>query len=172
MSWKWVRALMEVLLDINEDILSEAKLKFAREEVRVGHSFVQSSAEDLGAFPEGHFDVYMISFGLRNVPNVQKSLEEAYRVLKPGGRYLCLEFAKVSNPALNWAYQAYSKHVIPRIGQVVAQDQESYAYLVESIERFYGQQEMMQKLERAGFERVTATDLSSGICALYSGFKL
>ena len=114
----------------------------------------------------------MISFGLRNVPNVQTSLEEAYRVLKPGGRYLCLEFAKVTNPAVDSIYKMYSTHVIPKIGDLVANDGDSYKYLVESIDRFYSQDEMKSKLEEAKFERVTSTDLTFGICSLYSGFKL
>lgn len=159
-------------MDINPDILEEAKAKFASELIDVDHSFIQSSAEDLSVFPDNHFDVYIISFGLRNVPNVQKSLEEAYRVLKPGGRYFCLEFAKVTNPAVDSIYKMYSTYIIPKIGDLVANDGDSYRYLVESIDRFYSQGEMVNKLDEAGFERVTSTDLSFGICSLYSGFKL
>lgn len=160
-----------MLLDINADILEEAKAKFAVSQILASHSFVESSAEDLSIFPDNHFDIYMISFGLRNVPNVQKSLEEAFRVLKPGGRYLCLEFAKVKSPAVDYVYKGYSKYVIPNMGKLVAGDAESYRYLVESIDRFYGQEEMLAKLGQAGFERVTSTDLSLGVCSLYSGFK-
>ena len=160
------------MLDINPDILEQAKQRFESENIQIGYSFIESSAEDLSVFPDNHFDIYMISFGLRNVPNVQKSLEEAYRVLKPGGRYLCLEFAKVTNPVVDSVYQVYSQQIIPKIGKLVTDDEDSYRYLVESIDQFYSQEEMIRKLENAQFESVTSTDLSFGICSLYSGFKL
>lgn len=162
-----------MLLDVNPDILEKAQIKFSENQVPSELTqFVTSTAEDLTQFPDNHFDLYMISFGLRNVPNVQKSLEEAYRVLKPGGRYICLEFAKVDNPIVNSVYKAFSYNVIPMMGQLVANDKDSYQYLVESIDKFYSQEEMREKLEQAGFSDVSVIDMTYGVCAMYNGYKL
>ena len=160
-------------MDVNSDILTKAKNKFSENNIpSTITQFVTSTAEDLSQFPDNYFDLYMISFGLRNVPNVQKSLEEAYRVLKPGGRYICLEFAKVDNQIINSIYKSFSYNIIPLMGQIVANDRDSYQYLVESIDKFYSQEEMREKLISAGFKSVNSVDMTFGICSMYNGYKL
>lgn len=134
-------------------------------------SFVCTSAEDLSQFDSNSFDLYMISFGLRNVPNVQLSLQEALRVLKPGGRYICLEFAKVEQPQIDQIYRFYNHNIIPKVGKLVAGDEESYRYLAESIDRFYSQSELREKMVGEGFENVKVLDMTFGVVALYSAFK-
>ena len=122
--------------------------------------------------PTRSFDAYTIAFGIRNVPRIETALAEAYRVLKPGGRFLCLEFSEVDMPLLDRAYEAWSFNAIPRIGQIVAGDGEPYAYLVESIRKFPNQQNFAAMVTAAGFERVTWRNYSGGIAALHSGWKL
>lgn len=117
-------------------------------------------------------DVYTISFGLRNVTRIDDALAEAYRILKPGGRFFCLEFSRVDEPLLAKLYDAYSYHVIPRLGQAVAKDRDSYQYLVESIRKFPPQHALAQRLKGAGFDRVKVTNLSFGIAAIHEAWKL
>lgn len=119
----------------------------------------------------GSKDVYTISFGLRNVTLIDDALCEAYRVLKPGGRFFCLEFSHVDEPFLRRAYDAYSFGVIPRIGQAVAKDRDSYQYLVESIRKFPSRADLSARLKRAGFDRAQATPLSFGIAAIHEAWK-
>ena len=133
--------------------------------------FVEANAEDL-PFADESFDAYTIAFGIRNVPHIDVALSEAYRVLKPGGRFLCLEFSEVDMPLLDRAYEAWSFQAIPRIGQIVAGDGESYSYLVESIRKFPNQADFAAMITRAGFDRVTFRNFSGGIAALHSGWKL
>jgi demethylmenaquinone methyltransferase/2-methoxy-6-polyprenyl-1,4-benzoquinol methylase len=117
-------------------------------------------------------DAVTIAFGLRNVARMEAALAEMRRVLRPGGRFLCLEFSPVSTPGLSRLYDLYSFNVLPRIGALVTGDREAYQYLVESIRRFPDQQELARRMAAAGFERVTVRSLSGGIAALHSGWRL
>ena len=123
-------------------------------------------------FDEMQFDAYTIAFCLRNVADWDKALHEAWRVLKPGGRFLCLEFSQVAVPALAKAYDLYSFKVLPWLGQQVAGDRRSYQYLVESIRKFPNQENFAAMIRQAGFSRVTFTNYTGGIAALHSGWKL
>jgi len=117
------------------------------------------------------FDFYTISFGLRNTKNINKALSEAYRVLKPGGRYLCLEFSKIQNPGLNFIYKNYSK-IIPSLGKLIVGDKEPYEYLIKSIENFINQDELIDLMKIYGFENCSYRNLSGGVVAIHSGWKL
>lgn len=132
--------------------------------------FVEGNAQCL-PFDDDSFDLYTIAFGLRNVTDVDMALGDAYRVLKPGGRFLCLEFSHVTNLPLAKLYDLYSFNVIPQLGQMVANDRESYQYLVESIRKFCTQEELVSRLEAAGFERVQFTNMTGGIVAVHEGWK-
>lgn len=123
-------------------------------------------------FADTAFDRYTISFGIRNVTRIGDALAEAFRVLRPGGRLMVLEFSQLPVPAMQWLYDRYSFNVIPPLGQMVAQDRDSYQYLVESIRRFPDQERFAQMIREAGFERVAWRNLSMGIAALHSGWKL
>ena len=134
-------------------------------------AFREASAEAL-PFPDATFDAYTIAFGIRNVPRIEAALGEAYRVLRHGGRFLCLEFSEVAVPGLDRLYEAYSFRAIPRLGQWVAGDAESYRYLVESIRTFPNQERFAEMLRAAGMARVSYRNFSGGIAALHSGWKL
>ena len=123
-------------------------------------------------FADNTFDAYTIAFGIRNVPRIDVALSEAFRVLKPGGRFLCLEFSEVEMPLLDKVYEAWSFNAIPKIGKAVTGDGEPYSYLVESIRKFPNQQNFASMITRAGFERVSFRNYSGGIAALHSGWKL
>ena len=162
--------------DINPEMLRVGE-KRARE--RFGNalldnskaiSFVEGNAQDLH-FEDNIFDLYTIAFGLRNVTDVDKALCEAKRVLKPGGRFMCLEFSQVPDPILRQIYDTYSFHVIPSMGELVANDRDSYQYLVESIRKFSNQEELVGRMEKAGMQLCKYTNLTGGIVALHEGFK-
>lgn len=157
--------------DINKDMLRVGEER-ARA-LRLDHSlsWLHSNAEALDV-PDNSYSAYTIAFGMRNVTRVDKALAEAYRVLKPGGRFLCLEFSRVNNEAVQWVYDKYSFQVIPAMGQVVAGDWDSYQYLVESIRRFPDQETYKAMIENAGFWNVTYENLTFGVVAIHSGFKL
>ena len=157
--------------DINADMLSAgAERAFERGlDDRVG--FEQGNAEDL-PYPDRSFDCVTIAFGIRNVPRIALALGEAHRVLKLGGRFLCLEFSTVDVPGLDALYELYSFNVIPRIGEVVAGDREAYQYLVESIRRFPKPKAFARMIEAAGFRRVSFTPMTGGVVALHSGWRL
>jgi demethylmenaquinone methyltransferase/2-methoxy-6-polyprenyl-1,4-benzoquinol methylase len=123
-------------------------------------------------FEDNSFDVYTISFGIRNVTRPQEALNEAFRVLKPGGRLMVLEFSQLPNPMMQKAYDLYSFNVIPRMGQVIANDRDSYQYLVESIRNFPDQETFLDMVKQAGFEQAKYRNLTMGIAALHSGWKL
>ena len=122
--------------------------------------------------PDASVDAYSISFGIRNVADIPQALREARRVLKPGGRFLCLEFSRPTAGAIRKAYDAWSFHAIPRIGGWVAKDRDSYQYLVESIRRFPDQPTFKRMIEEAGFSRVTVTNLSGGVAAIHHGWAI
>jgi len=129
-----------------------------------------NSAEKL-PFEESTFDFYTISYGIRNVTDINQCLREAYRVLKPGGRFFCLEFSKVENEILNLLYQKYSK-LIPLIGKIVVGSEEPYEYLIGSIDKFYNQNELAALLKKNRFSNVEFRNLSNGISAIHSGWKI
>ncbi|MGC4024637.1 MAG: bifunctional demethylmenaquinone methyltransferase/2-methoxy-6-polyprenyl-1,4-benzoquinol methylase UbiE [Mesorhizobium sp.] len=159
------------VLDINGSMLEVGKARAEKKGLSANVDFVEASAEEL-PFDDGTFDAYTIAFGIRNVPDINLALREAYRVLKPGGRFMCLEFSEVDMPLLDKAYEAWSFKAIPEIGKVVTGDRESYAYLVESIRKFPNQTNFADMIRRAGFERVSFRNFSGGIAALHSGWKL
>ena len=133
-------------------------------------NWVVASAEKL-PMTINSFDFYTISFGLRNTKDLNKSLSEAYRVLKPGGRYLCLEFSKIANSGLDFIYKKYSK-VIPSIGKLIVGEKEPYEYLVKSIENFVNQDELIDLMNKNGFQNCTYRNLSGGIVSIHSGWKI
>ena len=132
-------------------------------------NWVIASAEKL-PLKENMFDFYSISFGLRNTKNLNKAISEAYRVLKPGGRYLCLEFSKIQNSSLDFIYKNYSK-LIPAIGKLVVGEDEPYKYLTKSIENFVNQEELINLMRDNGFKKCTYRNLSGGIVSIHSGWK-
>ena len=129
-----------------------------------------NSAEKL-PFEENIFDFYTISYGIRNVTNINQCLKEAYRVLKPGGRFFCLEFSKVENEIINSLYQKYSK-LIPLIGKIVVGSEEPYEYLIKSIDKFYSQNELVDLIKKNKFLNVEFRNLSNGISAIHSAWKI
>jgi len=129
-----------------------------------------NNAEKL-PFKSNYFDYYTISFGIRNINNINSALKEAYRVLKPGGRFLCLEFSKVKDETLNKIYKTYSKS-IPKIGKFVIGKSEPYQYLVDSIEKFHSQEEFFKQIEKQNFVNVSYKNLSGGIAAIHSAWKI
>jgi demethylmenaquinone methyltransferase / 2-methoxy-6-polyprenyl-1,4-benzoquinol methylase len=157
-----------VICDISAEMLAVGRERAGGEE-RL--AFVQGNAECL-PFPGKCFDAYTIAFGMRNLTHIGKALAEAFRVLRPGGRFLCLEFSAVETPILDTLYDAYSMNAIPALGALVAGDAASYRYLVESIRRFPDQQTFMGMIETAGFERVRYRNLTGGIAAIHSAWRL
>jgi len=156
--------------DINSDMLTVGRERAARHlEERV--SFVEGNAEAL-PFPERSFDAYTIAFGIRNVPRIDLAVSEAFRVLRPGGRFLCLEFSTVDVPGLDRIYDLFSFKVIPPLGGAVTGDAESYRYLVESIRKFPRPSAFAEIIGSAGLRRVSWQSLSGGIVALHSGWRL
>src|SRR5882757_9308578 len=159
------------VLDINGSMLSVGRDRAEKKGLSGNTDFVEANAEEL-PFADSTFDAYTIAFGIRNVPRIDVALSEAYRVLKPGGRFLCLEFSEVDMPLLDKAYEAWSFNAIPRIGKAVTGDGEPYSYLVESIRKFPNQQNFASMITRAGFSRASFRNYSGGIAALHSGWKL
>ena len=157
--------------DINSDMLEVGRARAAKRHLDDRVAFVEGNAEAL-AFPNGAFDAYSIAFGIRNVPRIDLALAEAYRVLKPGGRLLCLEFSTVDVPGLDWIYDLFSFKVIPQLGRAVTGDAESYQYLVESIRKFPKPNAFAEMMRAAGFARASWQSLSGGIVALHSGWRL
>jgi demethylmenaquinone methyltransferase/2-methoxy-6-polyprenyl-1,4-benzoquinol methylase len=157
--------------DINADMLSVGAERALEHGLDDRVTFEQGNAEEL-AYPDRSFDCATIAFGIRNVPRIDRALAEAYRVLKLGGHFLCLEFSSVDVPGLEAIYDYYSFHIIPRIGQAVAGDREAYQYLVESIRKFPKPKAFAQMIEQAGFRRVSFTPMTGGVVALHSGWKL
>ena len=156
------------ICDISAEMIAVGRARTDGEE-RL--SFVQGNAEDL-PFPSRSFDAYTIAFGMRNLTHLDKALTEAYRVLKPGGRFLCLEFSTVDVPLFDTLYDAYSFNAIPAIGALVAGDGAAYRYLVESIRRFPDQKSFTHLIENAGFGQVRYRNLTGGIAAVHSAWRL
>ena len=157
--------------DINAEMLSVGAERAIKQGLDDRVTFEQGNAEELH-YPDRSFDCATIAFGIRNVPRIDRALSEAYRVLKHGGRFLCLEFSSVDVPGLEALYELYSFQVIPRIGQAVTGDREAYRYLVESIRKFPKPKAFAQMIEQAGFRRVSFTPMTGGVVALHSGWRL
>ena len=154
-------------VDENKGMLELSKKKLI---TRTNIKWFCSNAEKL-PFENNVFDYYTISFGIRNVENIDNAIREAHRVLKPGGRFLCLEFSKVKNEILNKFYKTYSKS-IPKIGKLVVGKSEPYEYLVDSIEKFYSQDELFTKIKKQNFQKISYKNLSGGIVAIHSAWKV
>jgi demethylmenaquinone methyltransferase / 2-methoxy-6-polyprenyl-1,4-benzoquinol methylase len=157
--------------DINRDMLAVGRKRASMYSGDAVVTFAEANAEAL-PFADRSFDTATIAFGIRNVPRIERALAEAFRVLKIGGKFVCLEFSSVDVPALDRLYDFYSFNVIPALGRVVAGDAESYRYLVESIRRFPKPQEFAAMLRAAGFARVSFQAMSGGIVTLHSGWRL
>ena len=154
-------------VDPNKGMIKKGKEKLVKFK---NLNWIIAPAEKL-PFAKNSFDFYTISFGLRNTKNLDKALSEAYRVLKPGGRYLCLEFSKIQNTYLNLIYKNYSK-LIPSIGKLVVGDKMPYDYLVKSIRNFINQDQLIDLMKKKGFEKCTYRNLSGGIVSIHSGWKI
>lgn len=159
-----------VLADINDSMLAVGRARLADRGIAGNVVFVRANAENL-PFPEDHFDRVTIAFGLRNVTHIDRALASMFRVLKPGGALLVLEFSHPVIPGLNRLYDVYSFNVLPWLGKVVARDESSYRYLAESIRKHPDQETLKAMMRQAGFERVEYFNLSGGIVALHRGYK-
>ncbi len=157
--------------DVNQTMIDRGRDRALDSGYVHGLDWVAGDAQAL-PFPDMHFDAYTIAFGLRNVTSIDDALAEALRVLKPGGRFLCLEFSAVKVAGLKALYDRYSFTVLPRLGQVIAGDGEAYRYLAESIRRFPDQESLAALMTGAGFDRVKVRNLSGGVAALHSGWRL
>ncbi len=160
-----------VLCDISPEMLDVGRRRVAETGLDSRITFAQGNAESL-PFPDRSFDAYTIAFGIRNVTHIENALEEARRVLKTGGRFLCLEFSEVQVPILDRLYDFHSFEVIPRLGELAAGDAEPYRYLVESIRKFPSQDRFADMIRKAGLERVTYRNLTGGIAAIHSAWKI
>lgn len=165
------RMAQATVLDINGSMLGVGRERADKRKLSDHVAFVEASAEEL-PFADETFDAYTIAFGIRNVPDIDKALREACRVLKFGGRFLCLEFSEVEMPLLDKAYEVWSFNAIPPIGRAITGDAEPYSYLVESIRKFPNQNNFATMIGRAGFDRVSFRNYAGGIAALHSGWKL
>ncbi len=151
----------------NSEMLEQGRIKLKKFK---SIKWINSQAEKL-PFSEDTFDYYTISYGIRNVTNINVALKEAFRVLKPGGRFMCLEFSKINNEILNFLYNQYSK-TIPFIGKLIVGKDEPYKYLINSIEQFYTQKQLLELIYNNGFSNVEFRNLSNGISAIHSGWKI
>ncbi|MGY9012143.1 MAG: ubiquinone/menaquinone biosynthesis methyltransferase, partial [Rhodobacterales bacterium] len=158
-------------LDLTEQMLIEGRKRAEAAKMQDQLGWLVGDAMTL-PFDENSFDVYTISFGIRNVTRPAEALSEAFRVLRPGGRLMVLEFSQLPNPTLQWAYDKYSFTVIPKMGEVIAQDRDSYQYLVESIRQFPNQDDFLSMIRQAGFENAKYRNLSLGVACLHSGWKI
>ncbi|MDN4502122.1 bifunctional demethylmenaquinone methyltransferase/2-methoxy-6-polyprenyl-1,4-benzoquinol methylase UbiE [Alteromonadaceae bacterium BrNp21-10] len=159
-----------VLADINNAMLKVGRDKLRDKGIVSNVEYVQANAEAL-PFPDNHFDIITIAFGLRNVTDKDKALASMYRVLKPGGRLLVLEFSKPTNELVSKAYDSYSFNLLPKIGQLVANDADSYQYLAESIRMHPDQETLKGMMDAAGFEQTSYHNLTGGIVAMHRGYK-
>ena len=160
-----------VLCDISPEMVAVGRKRLATPDLAGRVTFSIGNAESL-PFPDKSFDAYTIAFGIRNVTRIDAALAEAFRVLKPGGRFLCLEFSACEVPLLDRLYDFHSFQVIPRLGQLAAGSAESYQYLVESIRKFPVQEKFAAMIRDAGFGRVSYRNLTGGIAAIHSGWRI
>ena len=160
-----------VVLDMTESMLIEGRKRAEAEAMSSSLDWLVGDAMAL-PFEDNSFDVYTISFGIRNVTRIPDALSEAYRVLKPGGRLMVLEFSQLPNDMMQKAYDLYSFNVIPRMGQVIAGDSDSYQYLVESIRKFPDQETFAGMIRDAGFQNVSYRNMTFGVAALHAGWKI
>lgn len=158
------------LSDINQDMLQVARSRAIDNNLLQGLTYICADAEKL-PFADNSFDYYTIAFGIRNVPRIEAALQEAYRVLKPMGKFLCLEFSKIEYEFLKPLYDFYSFNIIPKIGQIVTDNKAAYQYLVESINLFPQQEVFKNMILEAGFNRVEYKNLTFGAAAIHSGYK-
>lgn len=159
------------VLDLTENMLIEGRKRAEASEMEQSLDWLVGDAMAL-PFADNSFDVYTISFGIRNVTRPDDALSEAFRVLRPGGRLMVLEFSQIPVPLVQKAYDLYSFNIIPAIGKMIANDRDSYQYLVESIRKFPDQEMFLNMIRGAGFENVSYRNLSLGIAALHSGWKI
>ena len=159
------------VLDLTSSMLAEGRSRAEAKQMINEIDWVVGDAMNL-PFEDNVFDVYTISFGIRNVTRPQEALKEAYRVLKPGGRIMVLEFSQIPVPLGQWFYDRYSFNLIPKMGELIADDRSSYQYLVESIRKFPDQETFLGMVEAAGFENAKYRNLSLGIACLHSGWKI
>ena len=160
-----------VICDISPEMLDVGRRRVANAGLEDRIELVEGNAEAL-AFADKSFHAYTIAFGIRNVTHIDQALREAYRILKPGGHFLCLEFSKCTVPMLDRLYDFHSFEVIPRLGEITAGDKASYQYLVESIRKFPHQDDFADMVREAGFENVNYTNLTGGIAAVHSGWRI
>ncbi len=159
------------VLDLTEPMLIEGAKRAEASQLAGSLDWVVGDAMAL-PFKDNTFDVYTISFGIRNVTRIADALSEAFRVLRPGGRLMVLEFSQIPNDMMQKVYDLYSFNIIPRLGQLIANDRDSYQYLVESIRKFPDQETFAQMIREAGFDNVKYRNMSMGIAALHSGWKI
>ena len=164
-------ATTATVLDLTESMLVEGRKRADAERLADRLDWVVGDAMAL-PFPDNSFDVYTISFGIRNVTRIGDALAEAFRVLRPGGRLMVLEFSQIPNELMQKVYDLYSFNVIPVMGQIVAGDRDSYQYLVESIRKFPNQEAFAALIRKAGFDQVRYRNMTMGVAALHSGWKL
>ena len=159
------------VLDLTEPMLIEGRKRAEAAQKAESLDWIVGDAMAL-PFEDNTFDVYTISFGIRNVTRPQEALNEAFRVLKPGGRLMVLEFSQIPNELMQKVYDLYSFNIIPRLGQAIAGDRDSYQYLVESIRKFPDQETFLRMVKRAGFENAKYRNLTMGVACLHSGWKI
>ncbi len=160
-----------IVADINPEMLQLCKNKAIDTNILSGINFVECNAENL-PFDDESFDYYTISFGIRNITNIDVALKEAHRVLKPLGKFICLEFSKIDNSIIQKLYDTYSFNIVPTIGKIVASNEKAYKYLVESIDLFPDQEIFKSMIEDAGFKNVKYHNLTFGISAIHKGYKI
>ena len=159
------------VLDLTEPMLVEGRKRAEADQMASSLDWVVGDAMAL-PFADNSFDVYTISFGIRNVTRPQEALNEAFRVLRPGGRLMVLEFSQIPNDLMQKVYDLYSFNIIPKLGKVIANDRDSYQYLVESIRKFPDQETFLEMVKQAGFEQAKYRNLTMGVACLHSGWKL